>query len=124
MEHLVQLAVVFAGLGLLRYLYRLLTRPSVADIPGPEPTSFWLGMYSPIWLPSCRCSQRTDGLASRAGHLPELFQEQSGETDFKWQEQYGSIVRVKAPFGVSNVMSPRSRPRAPTASRGSQFLGP
>ena len=41
-----------------------------------------------------------------AGHLPELFQEQSGETDFKWQEQYGGIVRVKAPFGVSSFWIP------------------
>ncbi|EJF60674.1 cytochrome P450 [Dichomitus squalens] len=75
MEQLVQLAVVFAVLGLLRALYRLLVRPSIADIPGPEPTSFLLG------------------------NLPELFQEESGEKDFEWQEQYGSIVRVKAPFG-------------------------
>nr|VWO96500.1 Cytochrome P450 monooxygenase CYP52X1 [Ganoderma boninense] len=72
---LVQLAAVVAGLGLLRFIYRLLTRPSISDIPGPEPTSFWLG------------------------HLPELFQEESGDTDFKWQAEYGSIVRVKAPFG-------------------------
>ncbi|PIL33716.1 cytochrome P450 [Ganoderma sinense ZZ0214-1] len=72
---LVQLAAVVAGLGLLRFLYRLLTRPSISDIPGPEPTSFWLG------------------------HLPELFQEESGDTDFRWQAEYGSIVRVKAPFG-------------------------
>ncbi|KAI1790345.1 cytochrome P450 [Ganoderma leucocontextum] len=72
---LVQLAAVVAGLGLLRFLYSLLTRPSISDIPGPEPTSFWLG------------------------NLPDLFQEEVGNTDFKWQEQYGSIVRVKAPFG-------------------------
>ncbi|KAI0701013.1 cytochrome P450 [Cerioporus squamosus] len=70
-----ELAVVLGGLALLYAVYRLLTRPSLSDIPGPEPTSFWLG------------------------HLPELFQEQSGDTDFRWQEQYGSVVRVKAPFG-------------------------
>ncbi|KAI0669528.1 cytochrome P450 [Trametes maxima] len=69
------LTVVLGGLALFYSIYRFLTRPSVAYIPGPESTSFWLG------------------------HLPELFQEQAGETDFKWQEQYGSIVRVKAPFG-------------------------
>ncbi|KAI0800178.1 cytochrome P450 [Fomes fomentarius] len=70
-----ELALAAGALTLLYAVYRFLTRPSVADVPGPEPTSFWLG------------------------HLPELFQEQSGETDFKWQEQYGSVVRVKAPFG-------------------------
>ncbi|KAI0645068.1 cytochrome P450 [Trametes meyenii] len=69
------LTVVLGGLALVYSIYRFLTRPSVASIPGPESTSFWLG------------------------HLPELFQEQAGETDFKWQEQYGSVVRVKAPFG-------------------------
>ncbi|OSC97587.1 cytochrome P450 [Trametes coccinea BRFM310] len=70
-----QLTAVLAGLALLYSVYRLLTRPSLSDIPGPESKSFWLG------------------------HLPELFQEEAGDTDFKWQEQYGSIVRVKAPFG-------------------------
>ncbi|KAI0365076.1 cytochrome P450 [Pilatotrama ljubarskyi] len=69
------LTAVLGGLALLYSIYRFLTRPSLSDIPGPESTSFWLG------------------------HLPELFQEQAGDTDFKWQEQYGSIVRVKAPFG-------------------------
>ncbi|RDX48634.1 cytochrome P450 [Lentinus brumalis] len=70
-----ELPVVLGVLALLYAVYRLWTRPSLSDIPGPEPTSFWLG------------------------HLPELFQEQSGDTDFKWQEEYGSVVRVKAPFG-------------------------
>ena len=48
------------------------------------------------------------------GHLPELFQEESGDTDFKWLEQYGSIVRVKAPFGVSALCS-GAHSRAPAA---------
>ncbi|KAI8971016.1 cytochrome P450 [Trametes punicea] len=69
------LTAVLGGLALLYSVYRLLTRPSISEIPGPESKSFWLG------------------------HLPELFQEEAGDTDFKWQEQYGSIVRVKAPFG-------------------------
>ncbi|CDO76737.1 hypothetical protein BN946_scf184813.g7 [Trametes cinnabarina] len=69
------LTAVLVGLAILYSIYRLLTRPSISDIPGPESTSFWLG------------------------HLPELFQEEAGDTDFKWQEQYGSVVRVKAPFG-------------------------
>ncbi|KAI0629559.1 cytochrome P450 [Trametes polyzona] len=69
------ITAVLGGFSLLYSIYRFLTRPSVSDIPGPESKSFWLG------------------------HLPELFQEQAGETDFKWQEEYGGIVRVKAPFG-------------------------
>ncbi|KAI0351948.1 cytochrome P450 [Trametes cingulata] len=69
------LTAVLGGLALVYSIYRFLTRPSLSDIPGPESTSFWLG------------------------HLPELFQDQAGDTDFKWQAQYGSIVRVKAPFG-------------------------
>ncbi|KAH9889279.1 cytochrome P450 [Cubamyces lactineus] len=69
------LTAVLGGLALLYSIYRLLTRPSISDIPGPESKSFWLG------------------------HLPELFQEEAGDTDFKWQEEYGNIVRVKAPFG-------------------------
>ena len=51
MAELVQLAAVAAGLALLRFLYRLLTRPSISDIPGPEPTSFWLGTSAPSPLP-------------------------------------------------------------------------
>ncbi|KAL1945428.1 hypothetical protein VTO73DRAFT_2279 [Trametes versicolor] len=69
------LTAVLGGLSLVYSIYRFLTRPSISHIPGPESTSFWLG------------------------HLPELFQEQAGETDFKWQAEFGGIVRVKAPFG-------------------------
>ncbi|KAH9851138.1 cytochrome P450 [Lenzites betulinus] len=69
------LSAVFGGLALVYSIYRFLTRPSISDLPGPESTSFWLG------------------------HLPALFTEEVGSTDFKWQAQYGGIVRVKAPFG-------------------------
>ena len=50
--------------------------------------------------------------SSRTGHLPELFQEESGDTDFKWQAEYGSIVRVKAPFGVSAMHAATHAPAA------------
>lgn len=35
-----------------------------------------------------------------AGNLVEIFQSQAGEVDFKWQKQYGDVVRVKGVFGV------------------------
>ena len=35
------------------------------------------------------------------GNLPELFQSQAGAPDFKWQEQYGGVVRIKGALGVS-----------------------
>ncbi|KAI0774916.1 cytochrome P450 [Trametes elegans] len=69
------LIVVLGALALCYATYRLLTRPSVSHIRGPDSRSFWLG------------------------HLPELFQHAAGDTDFRWQEQYGGVVRVKAPFG-------------------------
>lgn len=36
-----------------------------------------------------------------SGNMRQLFQSEVGEMDFQWQEQYGGIVRVKGPFGVS-----------------------
>jgi len=35
------------------------------------------------------------------GNLPELFQSQVGDADFKYQKEYGDIVRIKGAFGVS-----------------------
>ncbi|KAH9935148.1 cytochrome P450 [Epithele typhae] len=68
--------VVVLGVGALVFgLYRLWTRPSLSDVQGPQPKSFWLG------------------------NLPELFQEESGETEYEWLREYGGVARVKAPFG-------------------------
>jgi hypothetical protein len=36
--------------------------------------------------------------------MKELFQEQAGETDFKWQAQYGNVIRFKGSFGVCSVI--------------------
>ncbi|KAI6120165.1 hypothetical protein EDD16DRAFT_1578191, partial [Pisolithus croceorrhizus] len=52
------------------FLYVL--RPSLAHIRGPSPASFFLGSTL------------------------ELYQEQAGETDFRWQRRYGGIVRFKS----------------------------
>ena len=35
-----------------------------------------------------------------AGNLPEIFQSQVGVPDFKYQQVYGDVVRIKGPFGV------------------------
>jgi hypothetical protein len=34
------------------------------------------------------------------GNLGEVFQGQAGEADFRWQKEFGGVVRIKAPFGV------------------------
>ncbi|KAE9408599.1 cytochrome P450 [Gymnopus androsaceus JB14] len=61
------------------FLYRRYTRISVAHIPGPEPESFLLG------------------------NLPELFQSQAAVPDFKWQRQFGDIVRIKGALGEDRL---------------------
>ncbi|PCH35645.1 cytochrome P450 [Wolfiporia cocos MD-104 SS10] len=62
--------------GLLLYaVIKRLKRTSLADVPGPEPESFLMG------------------------NLSQLFQDQAGEADFKWQSQFGGIARIKAPLG-------------------------
>lgn len=35
------------------------------------------------------------------GNLPELFQSQVGDADFKYQKEYGDVVKIKGAFGVS-----------------------
>jgi hypothetical protein len=37
-----------------------------------------------------------------SGNLKELYQGQAAEADFKWQAQYGNVVRFKGLFGVCN----------------------
>ncbi|KAJ7350822.1 cytochrome P450 [Mycena albidolilacea] len=60
--------------------YRRFTRISVAGVRGPE-TSSWL-----------------------LGNMPELFGGQVGEAEFKWQEIYGGVVRIKASFGEDRLL--------------------
>ncbi|KAJ7339938.1 cytochrome P450 [Mycena albidolilacea] len=61
-------------------LYRRWTRISISDIPGPEPESFLLG------------SQR------------EALQCQAGEADFKWQAQFGHVIRLKGILGTDHLL--------------------
>ncbi|KAJ7750121.1 cytochrome P450 [Mycena maculata] len=60
--------------------YRHFARISVADVPGPESSS---------WL---------------LGNMPQLFGGQVGEAEFKWQEIYGGVVRIKASFGEDRLL--------------------
>ncbi|KAI6096139.1 cytochrome P450 [Pisolithus sp. B1] len=60
------------------FLYVL--RPSLAHIRGPSPASFFLGATL------------------------ELYQEQAGETDFRWQRRYGGIVRFKSILGEDQLL--------------------
>lgn len=39
-----------------------------------------------------------------AGNLPEIFQSQAGVPDFKYQQVYGDVVRIKGPFGVWQII--------------------
>ncbi|KAJ7817165.1 cytochrome P450 [Mycena olivaceomarginata] len=61
-------------------LYRRWTRISISEIPGPEPESFLLG------------SQR------------EALQCQAGEADFKWQAQFGHVIRLKGILGTDRLL--------------------
>jgi hypothetical protein len=47
-------------------------------------------------------ARRTDCIliSLNAGNLPEIFQSQAGVPDFKYQQDYGDVVRIKGPFGV------------------------
>ncbi|KAH9975382.1 cytochrome P450 [Lactifluus volemus] len=51
----------------------------LADLPGPPPESFLLG------------------------NLRQLMREQVGVFDVKWQDTYGMVARIKAPFGKDRL---------------------
>ncbi|KAJ8592655.1 cytochrome P450 [Rhizopogon salebrosus TDB-379] len=61
-------------------VYRRYTRISLADVPGPQSASFIMG------------------------NMKELYQGQAAEADFKWQAQYGNVVRFKGLFGEDELM--------------------
>jgi hypothetical protein len=88
----------FVTLVIVYRVYRWYTRISLADVPGPKSASFIMGtsmsfllvlsLQVPMWVLS--------------GNMKELYQGQAAEADFKWQAQYGNVVRFKALFGVCN----------------------
>lgn len=66
---------------------------------------FQVQIQSPSFLASVlwpNANLRPDGLD--AGNLPELFQSQAGVPDFKYQQIYGDVVRIKGPFGVWQLL--------------------
>ncbi|KAJ6484836.1 cytochrome P450 [Mycena sanguinolenta] len=81
MESLSQSMSVFFLVALALYsIYRWCTRISLSDISGPEPESFLLG------------------------NLPEFFQSQVGEAEFKWQARFGHVVRLNGIFGTQRLL--------------------
>ncbi|KAG1878934.1 cytochrome P450 [Suillus subluteus] len=70
----------FAALAIVYGVYRRYSHISLADVPGPESASFIMG------------------------NLKELYQGQAADADFKWQGQYGNIVRFKGSFGEDQLM--------------------
>ncbi|KAG1836808.1 cytochrome P450 [Suillus subalutaceus] len=70
----------FAALAIVYGVYRRYSHISLADVPGPESASFTMG------------------------NLKELYQGQAADADFKWQAQYGNIVRFKGSFGEDQLM--------------------
>ncbi|KAI6100556.1 cytochrome P450 [Pisolithus sp. B1] len=61
-------------------IYRRFTGTSLSRVRGPKPTSFLFG------------------------NLPELFQCQAGEADFRWQRLYGDVIRVKGILGENQLI--------------------
>ena len=93
--NLVSVAVGFAVLAIVYRVYRRYTGISLADVPGPESPSFIMGTSIPFyWFSLSPISVVT------SGNTKELYQGQAAEADFKWQAQYGNIIRFKGLFGV------------------------
>jgi hypothetical protein len=96
MDHRVFVAAGFTTLVIVYRVYRRYTRISLADVPGPKSASLIMGTsISLYWF--CRLL-----MWLLSGNTKELYQGQAAEADFKWQAQYGNVVRFKALFGVCN----------------------
>ncbi|KAG1820586.1 cytochrome P450 [Suillus subaureus] len=74
------IAAGFVVLAIVYGVYRRYSYISLADVPGPESASFIMG------------------------NLKELYQGQAAEADFKWQAQFGNIVRFRGSFGEDQLM--------------------
>src|SRR5882757_3955763 len=92
----VSVAVGFATLAIIYKIYRRYNGISLSDVAGPESPSFIMGMSTPFfWFSPL--------LTWPSGNTKELYQGQAAEADFKWQAQYGDVVRFKGPFSVCSV---------------------
>ncbi|KAK0231588.1 cytochrome P450 [Armillaria fumosa] len=75
-----QIFSAFLVLSVAYALYRRITRISLHDVPGPTSTSFLYGAFY------------------------ELLSGQAGEADFKWQQLYGDVIRVRASLGEDRLL--------------------
>jgi len=89
----VSVAAAFVALVIVYRVYHRYARISLADVPGPESPSFVMGV-------STHFSLFPRLMMWPSGNLKELYQGQAAEADFKWQAQYGDVIRFKGPFGV------------------------
>ncbi|KAG6888501.1 hypothetical protein C0995_007839 [Termitomyces sp. Mi166 len=95
---------VLLGALISAILYRLyvrLKRISIAHIPGPESPSFILGI---AFFLHPLVNHLPIHISTQTGNLAQLVQGQAAETEFKWQAQYGGIVRFKALFGEDRLL--------------------
>ncbi|KAF7362971.1 Cytochrome P450 [Mycena venus] len=81
-------------------LYRRWTRISVSDIPGPEPESFLLGK-DPLHVKrsSARRARQAPAYPLLPWRIKSLLQ-----ADFKWQAQFGHIIRLKGILGTDRLL--------------------
>jgi hypothetical protein len=74
----------------------------LTDLPGPPPESFFLGMNYAIPSSIMEAQNRI----TLAGNLRQLMREQVGTYDRRWQDTYGMVAIIKAPFGVRYFLRP------------------
>jgi hypothetical protein len=65
---------------------------SLADIPGPNPESYLLGILFNVSF----CSL----LLYFAGNTPDLYSSECGVIEAKWLDAFGALFLVKGSFGV------------------------
>ncbi|KAJ7869952.1 cytochrome P450 [Mycena olivaceomarginata] len=78
-------------------LYRRWTRISISDIPGPEPESFLLGSQR-------EALQCQAGEASLTLSFTFLSVISPLQADFKWQAQFGHVIRLKGILGTDRLL--------------------
>jgi len=76
-------------------VYKRFSRASLSQIRGPKPASYLLGEFCHI--------DHSFSQVLRVGSLLELYQSQAGEPDFRWQNLYGDIIRIKGILGVGTT---------------------
>jgi hypothetical protein len=88
-------SLAIVSLSVVYVVYRRYSRISISDIPGPKPSSFWLGKHRLFFI-----TLRLFVHSNLIGNIPELTLSEFGEIESQWQAQYGNIIRIKASLGV------------------------